>query len=253
MKSVLIIGSGLLGLSLAKKFSNNDYHLSITTTTENKLLILRNMGYNPIMFNSNMIEHYEKFSELKVDVLVFALPPSKCKVIAYKDVLSNICINLNSFNLLVFTSSISVYSNNGENHSEKNEAIETNSILYKTELYIKKNIKHYYIFRLGGLVDKQRHPQGFHKDLNVKNSNAPINLVQIKDVSNIIYSSITNNINIGVYNVCSPIHPSKKEYYGTFNKNLIFSEGDLGKTVNGTLISNMISYTYNSIYDFDAD
>jgi nucleoside-diphosphate-sugar epimerase len=250
MKSVLIIGSGLLGLSLAEKFSKNGYDVSITTTSENKLSTLRNLRYNPIIFNSNEIVHYENLSLLNVEILVFALPPSKCEVIAYNNVLMNVCDKLNSFNQLVFTSSVSVYSNNGRNHSEESEAIEFDSIIYITESYIKEHIRQYYIFRLAGLIDLQRHPKNFHKNLIVKNSRAPVNLVHIQDVSNIVYSSITQKIDFGIYNLCSTEHPTKEDYYGTFNHELKFSEGEYRKTVEGSLISNLVNYNYTSIYDF---
>lgn len=250
MKSVLIIGTGLLGLSFAEKLSKNGYLVSITTTTERKLFTLQNLGYNPIIFNSNEIEDYEHLSLLKVEILVFALSPSKCKVIAYKDVLNKVCNKLDSFNLLVFTSSVSVYSNNGRSHSEESEDVEFNSMIYQTESYIKEHIRDYFIFRLGGLIDKQRHPKNFHKDFTVKNSGTPVNLVQINDVSRIVYLAITNKIDFGVYNVCSPEHPSKKGFYGTFNNELKFSDGDFGKIIEGSLISNRINYTYTSIFDF---
>jgi len=250
MKSVLIVGSGLLGLSLAEKFDNNDYTVTITTTTESKLLQLQHMGYSPIMFDSNVIEHYEQFSLLNIDMLIFALAPSKCKVISYTDVLSNICNTLHSFKQLVFTSSISVYSNNGKIHTEESEELELNFIIYQTESYIKHHIKHYYIFRLAGLIDKQRHPKGFHKGLEVKEANAPVNLVHIRDVSDIIYSSISNKIDFGVYNVCSSEHPSKKDYYGSFNHDLKYSEGYFGKTIDGSSISRLVNHKYTSIYDF---
>lgn len=250
MKSVLIIGSGLLALSIAEKFSKNGYLVSITTTTRSKVVTIQNLGYSPVIFNSNVIEDYGYLSLIKVDLLIFALAPGKCKVIAYKDVLTTICNHLVSFNVLIFTSSISVYSNNGKSHTEESEDVELSSSIYQTECYIKETIPNHYIFRLGGLIDKQRHPKGFHKDLMVKNSEAPVNLVHIRDVSNIIYSSITHNINFGVYNVCSPEHPSKKEFYGVFNQDLIYSKGDLAKTIIGSLISNLINYPYTSIYHF---
>lgn len=259
MKSVLIVSSGLLGLSLAKKFNSNGYRVFITSTTESKLSTLQNLGYEPIMFNSNEAAHYKQLSVLKIDALIFALAPSKCKTTSYTEVLSNICNSLNSFNQLVFTSSISVYSNNKQTHTEKSEAIEHSSIIYQTESYIKQHLKHYYIFRLAGLIDKQRHPKGFHKGLEVKEADAPINLVHIQDVSSMIVSSIEHNINEGIYNVCSPEHPSKKEYYGSFNELLKFSDGDFGKTsdgdfgktIDGSLISNLLKYKYRSIYDFE--
>lgn len=251
MKSVLIIGSGLLGLSLAEKFSNNGYQVTITTTTESKLVQLKQIGYNPILFDSNAIEHYKQLSILKIDVLIFALAPSKCKVFTYTDALKKICNSLNSFKQLVFTSSISVYSNNQQIHTEESEAIEFNSIVYQTESYIKQHFKHYYIFRLAGLIDNQRHPKNFHKGLEMKQADAPVNLVHIKDVSNIVYASISNNIDFGVYNVCTSEHPSKKEYYGSFNNELICHDGHDGKTINGFLISNLLKYNYTSIYDFE--
>ncbi len=251
MKSVLIIGSGLLGLSLAEKFRNNGYQVTITTTTESKLVQLKQIGYNPILFNSNAIEHYKQLSILKIDVLIFALAPSKCKVFTYTDALKKICNSLNSFKQLVFTSSISVYSNNQQIHTEESEAIEFNSIVYQTESYIKQHFKHYYIFRLAGLIDKQRHPKNFHKGLEIKQADAPVNLVQIQDVSNVIFASIANNVDVGIYNVCSPDHPSKKEYYISFNNNLICHNGHEGKIIDGSLVSNQTHYTYTSIYNFE--
>lgn len=251
MKSVLIVGSGLLGLSLAEKFSNNGYQVTITTTTESKLVQLQQMGYSPILFDGNAIEHYKQLSEFNVDVVVFALAPSKCKTIFYTDVLNNICNGLHSFKQLVFTSSISVYSNNSKTHTEKSIALEHNSIIYQTESYIQQHVQHYYIFRLAGLIDKQRHPKGFHKSLDVKEANAPVNLVHIQDVSSIIFSSIEHDIKEGIYNVCSPEHPSKKAYYGSFNELLTFSEGDFGKTIDGSLISNQLKFKYTSIYNFE--
>lgn len=250
MKSVLIVGSGLLGLSLAEKFKNKGYKVFITSTTESKLSSLQDLRYKPILFNSNVIEHYEQLSLLNIDVLIFAIAPSKCKAITYTNVLSNICNSLHSFKLLVFTSSISVYSNNGLTHAEESEAVELNSIIYQTESYIKQHIKHSYVFRLAGLIDKQRHPQTFHKSLEVKEAYAPVNLVHIQDVSNIIFYSIANGIDFGIYNVCSPEHPTKKEYYGSFNHNLIFDGGSHGKTIDGSLIANRLNYSYTSVYSF---
>ncbi len=250
MKSVLIIGSGLLGLALAEKFSKQGYQVFITSTTKSKLLILQNKGYKPLLFNSNEIEHYDTFKSLTVDVFIFALSPSKCKAIAYNEVLKNCCNTLQAFKRLVFTSSISVYANNNQCHTEESKAIEFNSMLYQTESYITQHITSYYIFRLAGLIDIQRHPKGFHKALEVKQADALVNLVQIQDVSHIIFDSVTHHINDGVYNVCSPEHPSKKQYYGSFNQDLIFHKGDEGKIIDGDFIAHQLHYSYSSIYDF---
>lgn len=250
MKSVLIIGSGLLGLSLAEKFSKNGYSVSITTTTESKLFTLKKLGYNPIIFDSNILADYENVSLLKAEILIFALSPSKCKSVTYKDVLINICGKIEFFKKLVFTSSVSVYANNEKIHTEQSRDIEFESIIYKTESYIMKNVSEYYIFRLAGLIDLQRHPKNFHKNLIVKNYRAPVNLIHIQDVSNIVYCAIRDKIDFGIYNLCSTEHPTKKDYYGTFNHELKVSEGDFGKTVDGSLISNLVNYNYTSIYDF---
>jgi len=86
--------------------------------------------------------------------------------------------------------------------------------------------------------------------LLISEANAPVNLVQIEDVSNMIYSSVENSVDVGIYNICSPEHPSKKEYYGSFNPQLNYSEGELGKTIDGSLISNTLNYNYTSIYYF---
>ena len=71
------------------------------------------------------------------------------------------------------------------------------------------------ILRLAGLVGPGRHPGRFFKGKKgIPNGWAPVNVIHRDDVIGIIKKLIEDDSAAGIYNGCSPVHPSKISFYG---------------------------------------
>ncbi len=246
-KTVLIIGSGFIGLPLAQRLQQHNYHVTVTTTQASKLTELQQQGINALQFDANSANDYAQFAGVAIDYLIYTLPPSACQTIHYTTALSTIVEALQAVNCVVFTSSISVYQNNNEVHTEASTAL-NNTAITTTEQYIQQQFSNHYMFRLAGLIGATaRHPSIFFKKGSIDNSNKPVNLVLGTDVVALITQALLTRIVYGTYNICAPQHYSKKEYYSRYNSLLVCNEGNEGKTVNGNLIATLLAYEYANI------
>ena len=249
MKTILIIGSGFIGLPLAVRLSKEDFIVTISTTRTVKQLELEKLGVIAIKFNSNEDEDYLQFLNCSYDYIVYALPPSVCKKYDYNSVLQKITSLLAKCENIVFTSSISVYQNNGNPHNEMStDLISNKTPVLETEKFIIEKYYQHYIFRLAGLIGENRHPKFFFKNDVIENSNQVVNLVCGSDVVEIITLAITKNIPFGIYNVCSPEHPTKIEYYKNQIIKPVFKEGVVGKVIDTSKLDRFLNYRYKGIY-----
>ena len=249
MKTILIIGSGFIGLPLAIGLLKEGFIVTISTTQTVKQHELEKSGLIAIKFNSNEDEDYLQFINCSYDYIVYALPPSVCKKYDYNSVLQKITSLLAKFESIIFTSSISVYQNNGNLHNEMStDLILNKTFVLETEKFIIETYCNHYIFRLAGLIGENRHPKFFFKSAMIENSNQVVNLVCGSDVVEIITLSITKNIPFGIYNVCSPEHPTKIEYYKNQIMKPIFIDGTIGKVIDSSKLDGVLNYRYKSIY-----
>jgi nucleoside-diphosphate-sugar epimerase len=246
-KKILIVGSGFLGLPLAIKLKGRGFEVSVTTTQANKLVELKKTGLTAIKFDCNCEEDYHQFSGLKLDFFVFSLPPKSCARVGYKAVLQRVIKSLPNSTTIIFTSSTSVYENNGSVHDENSEQLKESAVI-DVEKFIKNNYPQHYIFRLAGLIGEDRHPKFFFKKPQIDNCNQVVNLVLGNDVVELIAKSIKEIIPYGIYNICSPDHPARKDYYEKYIPEPTFKEGTEGKIIDGSLISQQLNYKYNDIF-----
>lgn len=246
MQTVLIIGSGFIGLPLALQLQQHNYQVTVTTTQVAKVTELQQLGLAALQFNANLVTDYTQFAGLTFDYLIYTLPPSACQLLHYTTALSTIVAALQAVNCVVFTSSISVYENNNAIHTEASMAL-NNSVITTTEQYVQQQFIKHYVFRLGGLIGITRHPSSFFKKGSIDNSNQPINLVLGTDVVALITQALITPIDYGTYNICAPQHYSKQEYYTRYNPLLISNIGNEGKTINGNLIATLLGYKYADI------
>ena len=249
MKTILIIASGFIGLPLAIRLLEEGFIVTISTTQSDKRTDLEKLGIIAIKFNSNEDDDYLQFINFSYDYIVYALPPSVCKKYTYNSVLQKITSLLAKCENIVFTSSISVYRNNGNLHNEMSTDLTINKTpVLETEKFIIEKYYRHYIFRLAGLIGENRHPKFFFKSAMIENSNQVVNLVCGSDVVEIITLSITKNIPFGIYNVCSPEHPTKIEYYKNQIMKPIFIDGTIGKVIDSSKLDGILNYRYKSIY-----
>lgn len=247
MQTVLIIGSGFIGWPLALSFKDAGFNVMVTATQISKQAELEKAGITLLTFDCTNNDDYNQFSKFSIYHLIFTLPPKACEPLSYVDVLKKLknCLTIHS--TFSFTSSSSVYKNNGKHHTEKSTKLNPGVIL-EAEQFIQEQYTQHYIFRLAGLIGGTRHPQNFIKNSEIRNSDQPVNLVLGSDVVEIVTRAISCNIPFGIYNVCAPEHPSRKEFYKQYIAEPKYTEGDEGKIIDGTLISEIVDYAYTNIY-----
>ena len=262
MTQISILGCGWLGLPLAKALLKNGFSLKGSTTSVDKLLVLKNLGIQEFQ-----IELSETKSQGEVDsflenskILIIDIPP-KLRGISKENFVSKIK-NLISFieksavENVLFISSTSVYGEDNLAVTEEtklNPDTESGNQLVQTEQLLQNNPKFKTtILRFGGLIGDDRHPIHFLAGkTNLENPNAPINLIHQDDCIGIILEILRQNSWNETFNAVTPYHPSRKEYYTqkakdlnlvppTFNyENLI-----LGKTILNSKVETILGYTF---------
>ena len=262
MTQISILGCGWLGLPLAKALLKNGFSLKGSTTSVDKLLVLKNLGIQEFQ-----IELSETKSQGEVDsflenskILIIDIPP-KLRGISKENFVSKIknlipFIEKSAVENVLFISSTSVYGEDNLAVTEEtklNPDTESGKQLVQTEYLLQNNPKFKTtILRFGGLIGDDRHPIHFLAGkTNLENPNAPINLIHQDDCIGIILEILRQNSWNETFNAVTPYHPSRKEYYTqkakdlnlvppTFNyENLI-----LGKTILNSKVETILGYTF---------
>ena len=108
-----IIGCGWLGLPLAKTLILNNYKVKGSTTTKNKLEILKKEGIEPylIEITENSISASINSFLNELDILIINIPPKIRKegLINYSKKIQNIISKTSQIKNILFISSTSVY------------------------------------------------------------------------------------------------------------------------------------------------
>ena len=252
-----IIGCGWLGLPLAKTLILNNYKVKGSTTTKNKLEILKKEGIEPylIEITENSISASINSFLNELDILIINIPPKIRKegLINYSKKIQNIISKTSQIKNILFISSTSVYGSmqgkiNSQTiaHPNNKNGIE----ILKTENLIKS--ENNTIIRFGGLINKDRNPLKHLIQKNeVLNPEAPINYIHLKDCIGIIIKVINQNNWGKIYSAVAPFHPTKKDYYNNLCeisniKKLKFSNKKtvINKEVNDNKILSELKYGF---------
>ena len=262
MTQISILGCGWLGLPLAKALLKNGFSLKGSTTSVDKLLVLKNLGIQEFQ-----IELSETKSQGEVDsflenskILIIDIPP-KLRGISKENFVSKIknlipFIEKSAVENVLFISSTSVYGEDNLAVTEEtklNPDTESGKQLVQTEYLLQNNPKFKTtILRFGGLIGDDRHPIHFLAGkTNLENPNAPINLIHQDDCIGIILEILRQNSWNETFNAVTPYHPSRKEYYTQKAKdlNLVpptfnYENPILGKTILNTKVETILGYTF---------
>lgn len=269
MKQISILGCGWLGLPLAKSFIEDGFSVNGSTTSLEKMVVLKEAGIAPFQINvkedsaeGEMASFLENSSVLIIDI-----PPklrgnsndtstalSKTFVAKIQTVISS--LEQSTIKKVLFVSSTSVYA---DDNSEVTEATqpqpetESGKQLLEAEFQLLNNTNFQTtVLRFGGLIGDNRHPIRFLSGRkNIENPEAPINLIHQKDCIGIIQAIIENQSWNEVFNAVAPHHPSRKEYYTqkAIELNLALPEFDesnpsIGKIISSDKIQRQLDYTF---------
>jgi nucleoside-diphosphate-sugar epimerase len=265
MKKISILGCGWLGLPLAKALLDKGFSVKGSTTSEDKIAVLKSVGIQPFQINltSTLFEgEGAKIIDFLFDaeILIIDIPP-KLRGNLNENFVSKIentipIIEKSTIEKVLFVSSTSVY---GEANGIVAEATipnpdtEGGKQLLEVERLLQSN-KNFQttILRFGGLIGEDRNPVKFLAGkTNLENPDAPINLIHQDDCIGIILQIIATNSWGETYNAVAPQHPSRAEYYTqkAVEKNLVlpifnYDLPSVGKTILSDKVETVLNYTF---------
>lgn len=208
-----IIGCGWLGLPLGNELTKDGHNLIGTTTQTQKFEELEEAGINPFLFKLGE-QLPEEF--LKMDLVIFTIPPRIKEYVVELEELKQQLIKSRPW--LIYISSTSVYPDNNDIATEQDAEIIKSShsgiALLEAEQVFDVSEFETTILRFGGLYSKDRHPGRFLAGKQgLAGATNPVNLIHRDDCIGIIKGIVSLQIKEEVFNACSPIHPSRGEYY----------------------------------------
>jgi len=265
-QTVSIIGCGWLGLPLAEKLINEGFSVNGTTSTAQKIPLFQQKKINPFLlkFESVKLELPTEFLA-NSDALIITIPPTGFSIVAYAELFEQLIeLSLqNNIKSVIYTSSTSVYGNvSGEVTEEtevKPDTVSAQAIVAVEKLLTNCTDLNSSILRLGGLSGEGRNPGNFFRNSSeMPNANHAVNMVHAHDCIEIIARIIATENFSGIYNVCSPEHPTRAEFYteaiakmGKPVPEMLFNFNEIGKIVYSAKISKALNY--NFIYQNPMD
>ncbi|TVZ16436.1 NAD-dependent epimerase/dehydratase family protein [Maribacter sp. MAR_2009_72] len=220
-----IIGCGWLGLPLATSLIGKGHVVKGTTTSKDKLELLKKNGIEPFpitLTENNIQGPIEDFLHT-ITTLIIDVPPKlrgkgpKESYIAKIQLLHE-AIKKSSVQNIIFTSSTAVYGDVEGMVNEKSLPVPNTSSgkqlvqceqLFKNDSSLKTTI-----IRFGGLIGPGRHPiTMLAGKQNLNGGTAPVNLIHLDDCIGIIETIIETDHFGDTINAVYPEHPTKQDYY----------------------------------------
>jgi nucleoside-diphosphate-sugar epimerase len=262
MKQISILGCGWLGLPLAKSLLQKGFSVNGSTTSTEKILVLKNSGISSFEIIlegktiSGNIQEFLKGSE----TLIIDIPPklrgnSKENFIEKMETLIPYIENSTIKNVL-FVSSTSVYAEDNslvtEDTKPQPETEGGRQLLAVEQILLGNSHFKTTTLRFGGLIGEDRNPVRFLAGRkNIESPKAFINLIHQEDCIGIILKILAKESWNETYNAAAPFHPSREDYYTqkAVELNLVAPEFNyemptFGKIILSNKVENSLEYTF---------
>lgn len=261
---ISILGIGWLGLPLAMHLIAKGYQIKGSTTSLMKLKKLKQKGIQPyhiILKENEVVGEIDEFLE-ESEILIINIPPGLRSnpdidfVAKIRGLLKP--IEKSSVKHVLYVSSTSVFEDQEnftiiQDTTMPNASKNTGKQLIATEKLLKqKNKFATTILRFGGLFGPDRHPATMLSGRsNLKNPEAPINLIHQQDCIGIIDTILEQNHWGETLNVAYPDHPQKEAYYTSICKQMDLpipqydrEIASKGKMICSIQVENNLKYKY---------
>ncbi len=215
-QTISILGCGWLGLPFAQYLIDKGWKVKGSTSSSNKLELLRSKGIDPFIININQKETLHNSTFFSSEYLLINIPPSKSsrKANDYLPLIDT--IESSDIKKVIFVSSTSVYkANNNTEYEDSTLDVErgTNALLDIEQVFQQASFKTS-IVRFGGLVGGVRYPGRFFKAGSiVKGARLPVNLIHLDDCIQILDAIIQQEAWGEIFNGVADTHPTKKTFY----------------------------------------
>ncbi|CAN5201323.1 SDR family oxidoreductase [soil metagenome] len=226
--NISIMGCGWLGFPLAQQLIQEDYRVKGSTTSDEKLQLLKENGIEPYRISiPDDLPDCSKSPFWKSNILFLNIPPQRRKngvAETYPEKIKSITDILESpkstIEKVVFASTTSVYPKASGYFTEDNSEPGNTSrpsgeavLAAESILQDLANIKTI-ILRFGGLYGYERHPVKYLAGRSdISSPLEPVNLIHQDDCIRIIKHVLKSDMENGIYNAVSDGHPPRKMLY----------------------------------------
>lgn len=261
---ISLLGCGWLGLPLAQDLIKKGYFLKGSTTSIDKIEILKSSSVEPYLIAINEDKIKGDISNFfhQSEILIIDIPP-KLRGLVKENFVQKIknlipYIEQSTIKKVLFISSTSVYADT-ENLPIVTEEIlpnpdtESGKQLYEVEQLLQSNKQFKTtILRFGGLIGADRNPINMLAGrTDVANPEAPINFIHQTDCIGVVEAILNQNSWNEIYNAVGLEHILRKEYYiskanelGLLPPEFNIDNKSIGKYVTNTKIKNKLNYTF---------
>jgi nucleoside-diphosphate-sugar epimerase len=263
-EQISVIGCGWLGLPLAKYLVQEGYCVKGSTTSDEKLELLKTHqidGYLLSLNENGISGDYSNFLTNSKTIIInippgFRKDPTKNHVAEITQLVS--AIEKYNIKNVLYISSTSVFNDDIHfpqifNVTKPNALSNSGKQLIEIENILHHNCNfNTTILRFGGLFDNERHPaKHLSGRKNISNPEAPINLIHKEDCIQIIEMIIKHGFWNTTLNAVYPSHPNKKTYYSNYCKlkniplpEFNTSEKSEGKIIHSSKLVQLLNYTF---------
>jgi len=221
--SISILGCGWLGFPLAQRFLELGYSVKGSTTTTQKLTILREAGIQAFVITANPELDGENLKDFFQSDVLFLNIPFKRELsdpFYYKQQMTSVIAHMIRFSLprVIFASSTSVYPDDIKEATEESDFIPADpraKILHEIEQMLLSHSRFKTtVLRFGGLYGGSRQIGRFLTgQKGLTNGHQPVNLIHLDDCINIVVEIVLQNQWGEIFNACSDGHPLRKDLY----------------------------------------
>ena len=273
---ISILGCGWLGFPLAKKLIEIGFEVKGSTTSENKLALLKSNNIDPFLLRLSESKISDSVTEFlyNSEMLIINIPPGLRKTTeatsekTFVAKIKNLIpfIENSTIKKVLFISSTSVYADTASISTVTEESIlnpdtESGKQLVEVEnLFLNNSHFTSTIIRFGGLIGEDRNPiHMLAGKTYIANPDAPINLIHQEDCIGIICEMLNqvqyDNIRNEVFNAVATLHPTRKDYYTEKAKQLhliapLFNENEtnIGKIVSSEKLETILGYKFMKLH-----
>ena len=221
------MGCGWLGLPLAQQLIRNRFKVKGSTTTPEKLSLLKKNGIEPYLINCEppiAAENIEEF--LDADVLFLNIPFRRDlpNPELYKEQIEAVLLNLqiSPVKFLVFAGTTSVYADTGGVVKEVDELTgydARSKVMLEVEERLNWNLQlETTIIRFGGMYGEDRLPGASARAVVASHGDTRVNLIHQEDAVQIVSEIISQDCRGEVLNACADEHPALRELYTAWAK-----------------------------------
>lgn len=223
MKRISILGCGWLGFPLAEQLIAKGFQVKGSVTSRSKLRRMATAGIEPyrLVLDVDKVQLTDP-AFFDTDLVIVAIPPRRVDFIEtifpaqMKQLVSQ--LEKHKVSRVLFISSTSVYNELNKKVAEDDVLLPdkpSGKALLLAEYLLKQNPAfETTVLRFGGLIGADRNPARFlsRKKITISGTK-PVNLIHLDDCLQIIMKIIDGQVWGKTFNACSPVHPTRKEFY----------------------------------------